>query len=1024
MSSGATTVPHAPGRRVIAVASLVLGLLAWAAASSSPAMADIIGPQDPNDPKVDSPWQAGTCKADAPTQCSVETPLQFFEEAAGHPPVGFTQFIINTEAGPVPGTEIPIGDLRTVRVDLPPGLTVNPQATPQCDLGPESEKSPDSANCAAATQVGTSEVTATHTDTGVTVTVPPVPVYNVVPKHGEPARFGFSVAGSDVFLEADIAWERDYHEYFTIHVHKISLPLLGEKARVLKNRLVFDGTSGVGNGTFITTPTTCLGPAAPGSPFEHVYSTWLRADSYQEENPTFPVGSPFIESKIPRKPGPGGFETSPKNCEEIPFKPEIAVEPNTAETDSPSGATVTVTLPEEKNPAKDEKSKSSSHVRSAQVTLPAGMGLNPSAANGLVACTDEQFGKGTRNPVACSVASKIGTVAVDTPPLPDGSLTGSVYVGQQLSSDPTSGDLYRIFVTAESARYDISARLLGKVSANPQTGQLTTTFDDPAAAADELAPGRVALAGLPQAPFKTFRLTFDGGAKAPLTSPPTCGPNATSSSMTPWSSAPGISPIGVADGSGPSPEGPATPSAEFSLTSLPGGGACPKTLAERPFSLGFGTAPDSRKGGAFSPLRTTITRTDGNQELKGVDVILPPGVSAKLAGVKYCPEAALVAAAANSGKAEAASSSCPAKSLIGHAKHATGTGPSPLQIDGKVFLAGPHKGAPFSLVVVTPAVAGPFDLGTVVSRVALFVDPRTAQVRAVADPIPHVFGGSLLDLRSIAVNVDRKNFALNPTNCSQFATAGSLLGGGANPLDPAAFSRAAVSAPFQATACDKLGFKPKLFLRLFGKMRRAKNPKLRAVLMPPAGDANIARAATILPPSLILDQGNLAKVCTRVQFAANDCPKNSIYGHVRAFSPLLDDPLRGPLFLRSSDNPLPDLVADLRGQVDIELASRTDSVRGRIRSTFDLVPDVPVSKFVLILRGGPKGLLVNSRNQCPRKGKGAGKAGASKKRRGKGPRAIVRFKAQNGKKRNLRLRLRTPCGKKKGKGAKGGEQRG
>jgi hypothetical protein len=317
-------------------------------------------------------------------------------------------------------------------------------------------------------------------------------------------------------------------------------------------------------------------------------------------------------------------------------------------------------------------------------------------------------------------------------------------------------------------------------------------------------------------------------------------------------------------------------------------------------------------------------------------------------------------------------------------------------------------------------MAGPFDLGAVVVRVALFVDPRTAQVRAVSDPIPHVYGGALLDIRSVAVTLDRKNFSLNPTHCSQFSFAGSLLGGGANPLDPAAFAAVPVSAGFKASGCEKLGFKPKLFLRLFGAMRRAKNPRLRAVLLPRAGDANIARAATILPPSLILDQGNLAKVCTRVQFAAHDCPKKSIYGYARAFTPLLDKPVEGPVYLRSSDNLLPDLVAALDGQVDVELSSRTDSTRARIRSTFDVVPDVPVSKFVLTLRGGPRGLLVNSRDQCPRKRRagGQGKGAGASKARGKGPRAIVRFKAQNGKKRNMRLRLRTACGKK-GKGKPG-----
>jgi len=973
-------------------ASIVATLLVAAAAfSPSLASADIIGPQNPDDPQANSPWQAGTCKSDPPPpgQCSVDTQSLFYEQAAGHPPKGFTQFIVtHTTEEPLPGVvlEEPEGDVKTVRVDLPPGLTVNPQATPQCSQA-TFETTPLS--CPAGSEVGTSFATAALL--GVVSPQLPATVYNIIPPDGAPARFGFNLLGNNVYLQADVAWESDYHEYFTIEAPKSPI------GHVLKNRLVFEGIGG--NGTFITTPTTCLGPASPGSPYEHIYSTYLRADSFEEPNPNFPDGSAFVESKIPRK--PPAFETSPKNCDSIPFDPSIAVDPNTQQTDSPAGATVAVELPEIKDPLK----QATSQVRSARVTLPLGMGLNPSAATGLQACTDEQFGKGTRNPVVCPEASRIGTVEVDTPPLPDGSLSGPVYVGRQLSRDPASGDLYRIFVVTESTKYDISARLLGRAKVDPQTGQVTTVFDDDAL-------GKVPLPGLPQVPFKSFRIKLRGGSNAVLTSPPTCGPNTTGTQMTPWSSAQGLVPVG--EEGGPSGDPPATTSSDFSLTSLPGGGACPKTLAARPFAPGFGAGTDKHGASDFSPVHMNIARADGNQELKGVDVTLPPGLTAKLAGLKYCPEAALAAAATNSGTAEAASSSCPAKSFIGSAVVRSGSGPAPIQIGGKVFLAGPYKGAPLSLAAITPATAGPFDLGTVVVRVALFVDPRTAQVRAVSDPIPHVYGGATLDIRSVAVKLDRKNFSLNPTNCSQFAFAGSLLGGGANPVDPAAFSAAPVSAPFKASGCEKLDFKPKLFLRLFGGMRRAKNPKLRAVLLPQAGDANIARAATILPPSLILDQGNLSKVCTRVQFAAHDCPKNSIYGHATAFSPLLDDPVQGPVYLRSSDNPLPDLVAALNGQVDVELSSRTDSTRGRIRSTFDIVPDVPVSKFVLLLRGGPKGLLVNSRNQCPRKagGKGKGGAAASKARHAKGPRAIVRFKAQNDKKRNLRLRLRTPCGKK------------
>jgi hypothetical protein len=965
-------------RRVVTIATIfaILGA-AWAPAGQA-STGDIIAPSDPNNPKADSGWQAGTCTKDVPDtpeECSVDTPTQFFEQASGHPPFGFTQFIVkNKEPG-----QTPVGELKTVRVDLPVGLSVNPGATPQCPLATFEA---DHTTCPAGSEVGESFVTASVAGVPKPLPGEPPTVYNLVPKDGEPALFGFNLAGNNVYLQSDVAWDGDYHEGFTIDVPETPFaklpPLEGLVGGVvLKNRLVFDGTSG--DGTFITTPTTCLGKAVPG-PFEQAYSTWLLASSVKEEKEpgyVFPESArPPFESRIP----PGTF---PKECDSIPFDPSIAVDPSTTQTDSPSGASVTVDLPNIKDPGKEEM-QASSQAKAARVTMPAGMGLNPSAANGLEACTDAQFGKGTKAPVACPTASKIGTVSVETPPLPEGPVTGDVYVGQQLSRDPASGDAYRIFVDIESARYGISARLIGNASADPVTGQLTTTLD-----------GRP-LGGLPQVPFSSFMVKLDDGSKAPLTSPPTCGPNATSSEMTPWSSTPGALPAG--EEGGPSDNPPATPTNEFSLADAPGGGACAKTLAERPFGPSFAARTVNPQAGAFSPFEVEVARSDGNQELKGVDVDLPPGLSAKLAGVRYCPESAIAAAAANGGAAEAAVPSCPESSLIGSAIAKAGTGPDPIQIAGKAFLAGPYDGAPLSLVVVTPATAGPFDLGSVVVRVALFVDPATAQVHAVSDPIPHVFGGALLDIRSVTVKVDRPQFSLNPTNCSPMAVGGTLRGGGANPLDPAAFSALPVSTPFQVSGCEALGFKPKLFLRVFGGTRRAKNPKLRAVFLARAGDANVGRAAVTLPRSFFLDQASLSKVCTRVQFAADECPKNSIYGYARAITPLLDGPLKGPVYLRSSDNLLPDLVAALRGQVEVELAGRTDTVNGRIRNTFDVVPDVPVSKFILTVRGGKKGLLVNSRSLCGQKGK---------------IRAVARFKAQNGKKANMRPKLRTPCGAQK-----------
>ena len=941
-----------------------LAALAATAVLASPASAkteDIIAPSNPPY-TVTSGWQAGTCTKDVPDtpeQCSVETPGQFFELAAGHPQVGFTQFIV---AHKTPG-ETPVGEVKKIHVDLPQGLSVNPQATEQCPLATFQGSASACESGFPESLVGESLVTVAVLGTpfapigGITK----VPVFNVEPEVGQPALFGLELAGNEVFLKASVDWSGDYHEGFTIDVPELPFAGILLGGVVLKNRLPFKGRAG--DGTFITTPTTCFDPETEPA-HAHIYSTYLQAASKQEmEKPgyTFPASAePPLESPLP----PG---KKPIDCGHVPYEPSTGLEPNTTETDSPSGATTKVEVPF----ITGGSNRESSQTKEAKLALPVGLGLNASAANGLQACTDEQFGKGTEKPVGCPPESQVGTVEIKTPPLPD-PIAGKVFVGQQLSRDPASGDEYRIFVDGESPKFGLSVRLIGRVSADPVSGQLTTRFS-----------------GLPQVPFSSFVIRLKGGPRATLTSPPICGPHTTTATMTPWSGNPD-----------------ATPSSEFVLTSAPGGGSCAKTLAARPFAPSFAAHETNTQAAGFTSLSVDVARSDGNQELKGVDVTLPRGLTAKLAGLRYCPEAAIATAAANSGTAEAASPSCSADSLVGSASITSGSGPEPLRIDGgKAFLAGPYHGAPLSLAVITPATAGPFDLGTVVVRVALFLDPKTAQVRAVTDPIPHVYGGALLDIRSVSVKVDRSGFALNPTNCDASAFAAILHGGGANPNDPASFSSVAASSPFQATGCDSLGFGPKLYLRTFGGTKRTKNPKLRAILVARPGDANIARAAVTLPKSMILDQASIAKVCTRVQFAAGACPSNSIYGFAEATTPLLDGPLKGPVYLRSSDNPLPDLVAALHGQVDVELDGRTDSVNGRIRNTFDTVPDVPVSRFVLTIRGGKKkGLLVNSRDLCARK-----------------QFAKMDLTAQNGKRvTKKKLKVRTPCKKKKKRGgAKG-----
>jgi hypothetical protein len=931
----------------LALSALALLVAPVAARGDS---AEVIAPSDPHNPTVDSGWQAGTCSEEPPESadfCSVATPGQFYERAAAHPNWGFTQFIVAHEDVGL-GGEKPVGELETVHVDLPVGLSVNPGATERCPLATFEA---GASGCPAGSKVGESEVTASppplYVPVGPLAPLTKVPVYNVIPPPGEPARFGLELAGNEVFLEADLAWDGDYHEGFTIAVPK-ALPLPGIEGLILQNRLVFDGRAG--DGTFITTPSTCLGEAFTES--GSVYSTFLLAASYEEEAQpgyAFPAdAAPPLESPIP----PG---TSPKECDTIPFEPTIAVDPGTAATNSPAGAEVTIDVPH--IVGADEQD--SSDTRTAQVTLPAGMGINPSAADGLQTCSDAQFGKGTKNPVACPPQSQIGTVTIESPPLPEGDLEGPVYVGEQLSRDPTSGEEYRIFVDAESARYGLSVRLVGHVRADPVSGQLTTTF-----------------AENPQVPFSSFQLEFTPGARAVLSSPPTCGPNQTATSIVPWSGNPA-----------------ATPGDEFELTDLPGGGPCPATMAARPFAPSFSFGPQATKAGAFSPLSLSITRPDGQQELKGADITLAPGMTASLAGIPYCPEAALAAAATRPGGAEAASPSCPLASQVGTATVQAGTGPSPLQIGGKAFLAGPYHGAPLSLAVLTPATAGPFDLGTVVVRVALFLDPETAQVRALADPIPDVYGGTQLSVRSVSVHLDREGFALNPTSCEPLAASGTLAGGGANPADPASFSSFPVSAPLQTTACDALGFRPKLYTRLYGgrkAARRSGHPKFRAVLLARGGDANIRRAAVTLPHSEFLDQGHIGTVCTRPQLAADACPPRSVYGFARAQTPLLDGELAGPVYLVPSNHGIPDLMADLKGQVEIRLRGSISSAKARIKTVFQTVPDVPVSKFVLIMKGGKKGLLENSRDLCA------------------GPNySFANFEAQNGKKRKIkRLPLR------------------
>jgi hypothetical protein len=510
--------------------------------------------------------------------------------------------------------------------------------------------------------------------------------------------------------------------------------------------------------------------------------------------------------------------------------------------------------------------------------------------------------------------------------------TGTIYLAKQ-EANPF-GSLLALYLVLENPRYGILVKLPGEIEADPKSGQLTATFDDN-----------------PQLPVSSLTLHFRGGGpRSPLATPDVCGTHTTVGEWTPWS----------APESGP----PATTQSSFATSEAPGGGACPRSAAERPFSPGFEAGTASTAAGAFSPLTIRVARADGEQELRRLRFTLPPGLSGRLAGIPYCPEAAIAAAEVRDGRAELASPSCPAASELGSVESAAGIGSEPIHVGGHVYLAGPYEGAPVSAVVITPAVAGPFDLGDVVVRAPLFVDPATAQITAESDPIPTELRGIPLSLRSISIDVNRAAFTLNPTSCEPLAVGAGLEGASGAVATP--------SSHFQVGGCPGLAFSPRLSLSLRGATHRAAFPALRAVLTQPGGEADVRYARVLLPHSAFLEQSHIKTICSRVEFSATprSCPPGSVYGWAKAWSPLLEAPIEGPVYLRSNggERALPDLVAALRGPasqpVEVDLVGYVDSVHARLRTTFALVPDAPVSRFVLEMRGGRKGLLVNSEDLC------------------------------------------------------------
>lgn len=829
---------------------------------------------------------------------------------------------------------------KDVLAELPPGLVGNPTAVEQCPTRLAEER-----RCSGDSQVGVLKVQSAGPQPNFFNSQ----IFSVTPAKGSPARFGGQInLSTNAYIDASVRTGEDYGiDAGSFNIPTISNPfafeirLWGIPADPAHDSQRWCGnvspcSAGTPEKPFLRNPTSCAGPL----------KARVKVSSYNLPGTFFTRGF-----EMPAITG----------CNQLEFEPTLEARPTSGTADSPTGLHVDLHVPQNEDP--DELA--TPDLRDAVVKLPPGLTLNPSAAAGLEGCAPGQFGlttpvgttpiRTTAGPAECPDAAKIGTVEVETPLL-DHSLPGAVYVASPY--DNPFDSLLAIYIAVDDPESGVVIKLAGRVDIGPE-GQLTTSFEEN-----------------PQLPFEHFKLDFFDGPRAALKTPAVCGTYSTTSTLTPWS----------APESGP----PATPSDGHQIGAAPGGGACPTSAGQLPNSPSFEAGSESPLAGAFSPFVIHLKRDDGTQQFSSLTVTPPPGLLGKLAGVPYCPDAALAAAVGKTGAEEKAAPSCPAASEVGIANVGAGAGPSPYYVQGRAYLTGSYRGSPLGIAVVTPAVAGPYDLGTVVVRSALEIDPFTAGITVKSDPIPTELKGIPLDVRSVAVKIDRPNFTLNPTNCEAMGVGGSLTStlGQTVPL----------ANRFQVGDCRSLSFKPKLKIRLKGGTRRSRFPALKAVLTYPqkGAYANIARAQVGLPPSEFLEQGHIGTVCTRPQLAAAQCPRGSVYGRAKVWSPLLDAPLTGPVYLGTGfGHKLPDLVADLNGQIRVLLNARIDTTKRKgIRSTFEVVPDAPVSRFVLEMKGGRKGLLVNSQNLCRKK-----------------HRASARFVAHNGRRVTLRPVVGNDCGK-------------
>lgn len=850
------------------------------------------------------------------------------KQAGSHPFAMTTTLNMNTRLDSE-AEEIPDQDIRDLIVDLPPGFVGDPKAAPTCSYADFNTLLDGGYNtCPDASSIG---IVAVRLEPGPFVRE--FAVFNLEPTPGAAARIGFVGFNLPVTMEVGVKPEAPNNVVSSLISIPQSAPFYGADLTLWGNPAdpVHDPERGgcldrlLGSPppredcsvelpprAFLTLPRNCAEPL----------STLFRARSWQVDD--------VWAEEAAQTPALEG-------CGSLGFEAAIDAQPDTKTAATPMALDFSLDIddPGLTDPTKNAQSD----IKKTQVTLPEGMTVNPSQAEGLDVCTSADFARekaDTAFGAGCPAASRVGTVEVETPLLEGTILRGNVFVAAPRENP--FGTLLALYMSIKEPQKGINVGLAGRVEpvqSGPNAGQIVATFDN-----------------LPQLPFSHFRFHFRGGDRSALVTPSRCGTYTTEAVFTPWAN----------------PDETFTTTSSFEVSQGVGGGPCP-AAGPLPFDPTFSAGTTDNRAGSFSPLVMRLQKGDGQQEISRLDTVLPRGLSGKIAGVAQCSDGAIAAASGRNGREELASPSCPAGSRLGSVLAGSGVGPALTYVPGTIYLAGPYGGSPLSIVVITPAVAGPFDLGTVVIREGLNLDPTTAEVKvdgSSSQLIPSFLQGIPLKLRELRVKLDRDQITLNASGCAPRTFRADIFGSASDLFSSADDSAATRTQPYQASACGALGFKPQLSLKLKGGTKRGGHPSLRSVLTPRSGDSNIGGAVVMLPPSEQIDNAHINNPCTRVQFNANQCPPGSVLGVARAETPLLDQPLEGPVYFRSNggERELPDVVADLHGQFRIILVGFVDSKNARLRTTFADVPDAPVSKFTLNLFGGKRGLLVNSRNLC------------------------------------------------------------